>query len=376
MVGRDNTKKGGNMLFNQRWNARVLRKPATLGTALVAAAGMAAGFAVTASASGGGNSTQVNFVTLSPAFKLETAKSMATNTSVSAIVLGTTTKIPTNATTVRLNVAVTNTTSGTLTTYPTGNLGGASPQVLSWTGGGSGNSGEVDVNVGLSNEVTFTLAGAAEKLTVTITGYSTQTTDGDISGLNGSGGQVITNNGTGGANWQTPSVAASGVTGGGAGQVLTSNGTNGSWQSPQGGPASANRNGGIFNLTNSFYTVVQTLPLAAGSYYVSYAGAVSNQSPSTDTVTCILRTSSTQLQEGQVLLAADTSTMLTLQGVVTATTATSISVVCADSINAARVGALDDVEQLVALQLTSASGGVSASALQPAGPAKPGLRKP
>jgi hypothetical protein len=50
--------------------------------------------------------------------------------------------------------------------------------------------------------LTFTLSGGAAKVTATITGYSTQVTDGDVSGLDGTSGQVLTDNGTGAA-WQT-----------------------------------------------------------------------------------------------------------------------------------------------------------------------------
>lgn len=54
-------------------------------------------------------------------------------------------------------------------------------------------------NVGSDDELTFADSGGAAKVTATITGYSTQVTDGDISGRDGTAGQVLTDTGVGAA---------------------------------------------------------------------------------------------------------------------------------------------------------------------------------
>jgi hypothetical protein len=138
---------------------------------------------------------------------------------------------------------------------------------LSWAAGKSATA-TIDVNVGLVDEVTVANGAGASTASASVTGYSTQVTDGDINGVDGTSGQVLTNTGTG-ANWQSlpaslpPNGAAGGAltgtypnpslgtnsvntsnlvnntvtagkisgTGGATGQVLTNTGTGAAWQS-------------------------------------------------------------------------------------------------------------------------------------------------
>ncbi|HEX3334105.1 MAG TPA: hypothetical protein VHS57_07170 [Acidimicrobiales bacterium] len=215
---------------SERSGARLVRRTALVGGAVsLAALGTGLGAGIFAGANPP-STTNVKFVSLATPFKLETGKVIATNGTLSAVVIGGTTGIPTNATTVELNVTAGGTTAGVLNVYPTGNVAGGSGQSLSWSGGTT-NTQTIQENVGLKDELTFALTGATAKLTATITGYSTQVTDGDVSGLDGTSGQVLTDNGSGAA-WADPSIGAANVTatGGSAGQVLTNTGSGAQWK--------------------------------------------------------------------------------------------------------------------------------------------------
>jgi hypothetical protein len=155
---------------------------------------------------------------------------MTANSPLNEVVSGARTTVPTDATTVELNVEAGGTTSGIMNFHPTGNPAGGSGQSLEWSAGGT-DSQTIQENVGASDELDFALTGGTAKVTATIVGYSTQVTDGDVSGLDGASGQVLTDNGTGGAAWATPSVGAGGIspTGGTAGQVLTNTRSGVAW---------------------------------------------------------------------------------------------------------------------------------------------------
>jgi hypothetical protein len=181
----------------RRWGRRI-----AVAAALLAAAGAGGGVAVAVGAPQlhGASTTDVPFVPLNPPFKLFTNRSFAANAKLSSVVIGGSTKVPTNATTVELNVSAGGSKDGSMTFYPAGFPGGASGDSLSWTGGGS-DSRTIEENVGTANELTFANGGTAATVSATIIGYSTKVTDGDIAPADGIGGQVLTNTG-GGAAWQ------------------------------------------------------------------------------------------------------------------------------------------------------------------------------
>jgi hypothetical protein len=187
-----------------------------VGTVILATSVMSVGLTL-AAAQGPDSTTDVSFVNLATPYALFSNKAITESTPYSAVVIGGTTPVPSDATTVELNVEAGGTTSGQMAFYPAGNAAGGSGEYVTWNAGGTG-TGQVQVNIGTKNEVTFAVGardaaprnGASPdattisaKATVTITGYSTQVTDGDVSGLDGSTGQVLTNNGTG-ASWETP----------------------------------------------------------------------------------------------------------------------------------------------------------------------------
>lgn len=318
------------MLSTEHKTGRAWRKPVAVGAALMATAALSVGFTMAASASGGGNTTDVTFVPLNPAFKLETNHAIAANGTLSAVVIGGSTKIPSNATTVQLSVTASGTAAGTLNVYPAGDVSGGSGQYLSWSAGGT-DTQTIEENVGLSDELTFADVTAAVKLTATITGYSTQVTDGDVSGLDGNSGQVLTNNGSGGA----------------------------SWANPQGGSGAASTLSSAVTLTQfPNIETVQSLSVSAGTYFVSWNADVDNTGTSEEEVECgLFAPSGNSIQEEFLHLAAGANTMLALQGM-DDTAGGKFTVGCEDQFATAKVG-VNSNGQLDAIELSSATGSVT-----------------
>jgi hypothetical protein len=187
-----------------------------VGSVILATTIVSVGFTL-AAAQGPDSTTDVSFVNLATPYALFSNKTITETSPYSAVVIGGTTPVPSDATTVDLDVEAGGTIGGQMAFYPAGNAADGSGEYVTWNAGGTG-TGQVQVNIGTKNEVTFAVGahvsgprkGASAnattisaKTTVTITGYSTQVTDGDVSGLDGTSGQVLTNNGTG-ASWENP----------------------------------------------------------------------------------------------------------------------------------------------------------------------------
>jgi hypothetical protein len=216
-------------------------RPASVAVALLAAAGAGGGVAVAIAAPQlhAASTTDVPFVPMNPPFKLFTNKSFAANAKFSAVVIGGSTRVPTNATTVELDVTATGSTAGSMTFYPAGFPGGASGESLSWSAGGS-DTETIEENVGTANELTFANGSTAATATATIIGYSTKVTDGDIAPADGIAGEVLTNTG-GGAAWQDLPTRT----------VYTST------------------QPGAVAINSSTYTNIDTVTVPAGTYVVS-----------------------------------------------------------------------------------------------------------
>jgi hypothetical protein len=259
-----------------------------VGAALLATTVTSVGFTMVAEAQGGTTTTDVNFVSLATPYKLLTNKAFAANTSESVVVIGGSTKVPSNVTTVQLSVEAGGSTAGTMNFNPAGNVSGGSGQYLSWGAGGS-ETETIEENVGLADELTFALSGGAAKVTATITGYSSQVTDGDVSGLDGTSGQVLTNNGSGAA-WANPSVGAGDITptGGSTGQVLTNNGSGAAWQGPRGGPGYAQVSSNSWTLSSYAYTTVASVTLPAGSFMLNFTADAFNAGSASDYAYCYM----------------------------------------------------------------------------------------
>lgn len=290
------------------WRRRGL-VAAALGTAV------AVSVAVTAAVAGPGqNTTSVSFVSLTVAHKVMNNVSIAANKTASAVVIGGSTTVPTDATTVELDVTVTGTAAGVLNFYPDGNVSGGSGQAISWTAKGT-STGTIQENPGQSGELTFANASsAAAKVTATITGYSTQVTAGDVNGSGRVAGQALINNGNGTASW---------------GSAL---------------PKSYTR---IFPTAVSFtglhFVQVGQVPVPAGDFNVTYTGPVSNSGAALDTIYCYIN-GTAAADVGQIVektvVGPHLGNEITVQAVTKAAVPGNITVTCADDTGTSTIGSL------------------------------------
>ena len=188
-----------------------------------------------------GSTTAVTFVPLSPAKVILNNVTIAAHKSNSPVVIGGTTTVPANATTVELLVTAKGPSIGTLNFYPMLNPGGGSGQSLSYPGSNVVASTTIQENVGQAGELTFYNNGIGSAVVAAkIIGYSTQVTAGDINGVGGTAGQVLTNDGAGGASWQ-----------------------------PDGQAYSSNSGSYVIFLSTTSYSTIGTLTVPAGTYAVN-----------------------------------------------------------------------------------------------------------
>lgn len=197
----------------------------------------------------------VAFVPITPK-QVWSANSINPGAAESVVVIGGTTTVPTNATTVQLEVTAKGTAAGAVELFPAGNrFGAASNHTVTWAAGSTTTAITAE-NVGLQNKVTVLNSSTkAAAVTVRILGYSTQVTAGDINGSGGTNGQVLTNNGAGGAIWRSPS----GNDGFGAAGNIT--------------PIGAS-------------TVVASVTVPARNYLVQFSSEFENTSNNVNTVAC------------------------------------------------------------------------------------------
>lgn len=255
------------------------RRTAALGSVLAA---VAVALVASAGAAPTTDTTAVAFVPV-PAKQLWGANSISPGKAESVTVIGGTTTVPSNATTVRLEVTVKGTAAGTLRFYPAGNEAGGAGHTLAWAAGGTA-TGTTAENVGLQNKVTvFNDSTKAASVTVKVTGYSTQVTAGDINGSGGSAGQVLTNNGAGGATWASQ-------------------------------PENAYRSTGPSTQVSGNFATIATLSLPKGAYVVMFASEFENHAAGVSTAQCQLlspagslmartrQTAAGQFQSGSVAL--------------------------------------------------------------------------
>jgi len=238
---------------DDRWLRRVI----VVG-ALAVAAGM------TADVSGAtGPTTNVTFTPVTN-YKVLSNAYIGANLTRNVVVIGGATPVPTNATTVRLTVTAKGSKAGTLSFYPTGNPAGSNGQTLSWAAGATV-TGAITADIGENESLTFKNTSAASAtVTATLTGFSTEVAAGDISGSGGTAGQVLTNNGAGGATWKT--LTAGDITG---------------------LPNRAFRGTGSGGFTGAFVSVA-SVSVPAGAYALHFAGEFENQTGTAHTAQCTL----------------------------------------------------------------------------------------
>lgn len=172
----------------------------------VVAGGLAAG-AVAIASPDAPNTTDVKFVQLTTPKALATNVYLGPTATLSYLVAGGASTVPSDATTVELDVVATGNTTGTLKVYPMDNpVPGATVPYAP-----EGITHDVPMNVGINDKIAFTNnAPKASRLTVKIIGYSTQVTADGINGSGGSDGQVLTNTGNGAAEWRDVESSAGG----------------------------------------------------------------------------------------------------------------------------------------------------------------------
>ena len=254
---------------------RSWRRPMALVATAVLAVGMLAGVA-----GASGSTTNVTFVPLSPAKLLLSNTSIASHKSTSPVVIGAATTVPADATTVELTVSAKGATGGTLNFYPALNVAGGSGQTLTYPSGSVLVSTTIQENVGQSGELTFYNGGSGTAVvTAKIIGYSTQVTAGDINGVGGSAGQVLTNTGSG-AYW-----------------------------APAGGSAyaSTNFNSAINLGTSLSWVTVASITVPAGLYLVSGSAVAFTPGTSTRTLCYLISPTGAEINYG----VADTSNTTT-----------------------------------------------------------------
>jgi hypothetical protein len=213
---------------------------AVVGVALASVIGVAGADPTT-------STTDVAITPLTVGHKVLSNASIAAHQSKAVVVIGGATTVPSNATTVRLTISAKGAAGGMVGIYPTGNPGAASLVGLPYQPGNQLNTLVFQQNVGQSNEITFSNdSSGAAVVTVTLTGYSTQVTAGDIGGTEGLVGQVLTYNGAGGASWQDAGDHAY--------EVHTASAA----------------------MANTVFTNIASTTVPAGTYFVSWSGVLDN----------------------------------------------------------------------------------------------------
>jgi hypothetical protein len=244
----------------------------TLVACAAAAVAVAAG---TAAATSPGSPTDVTFVPV-PGHVVFSNRFVSAHGTVSPVMIGGSTTVPSDATAVQFTVRVKGSAPGTLSIYPAGNPAGGSGDSVHWTTT-KGASASIAETIGSSDEITFASNSTqAINLSVTIIGYSTQVSAGDVNSSGGNPGQVLTDTGDGAA-WQTP------------GTVYVDHAVATTLQTE------ANTAGGFTNLIDG---------VPAGSYVVHFTASVHRFSNGSDAlVTCRLRSSAADAD----VVEADTS---------------------------------------------------------------------
>jgi hypothetical protein len=196
---------------------------------------------------------------ITPTHTLQNNTAVAANKSVTPVVSGASTTVPTDATRVQVAVSVSaELGSGTLHAYPSGDPAGAGGSLT--FSANTPASTTMLVAPGMANKVVFLNQSAGSlRLTVKITGYTSDVYASDINGAGGSPGQVLTNTGAG-ATWQAPQLASAGYT---------------------------NFNG-MVGLPAHVETRVASLNVPAGTYFVIATGDVYTNGHGTER--CLVRT--------------------------------------------------------------------------------------
>lgn len=294
------------------------------GAVALCGSGAVVGVAVAAP---GASTTDVAFIRLTPAHKVLSNASVASLGSKSVVVVGGSTTVPTNATTVQLAISVKGAKAGDLDVWPTGNENGGTNFHLGYAGGNQIVSATFGQHPGMSNEVTFgNTSPSAMTITATIVGYSSQVTAGDVSPAGGQVGDVLSNTGSGAV-----------------------------WAPPTGGRSFASKdiNGTTFPAGTEEVLDVNHVTVPAGTYYVSATASYIVQNTG---IGCWIRSpafdySAESEAYGTNYEVGSLATQALIQ-----TTGGDITLVCEDSTSPTLAQIADDT--IIATQLGAASGDV------------------
>ena len=295
------------------------RSSALLG-AVVLAGAMVTGIA---GAAAPGNPADVTYIALTVPHKVLSNASIGKAATNSPVVVGGSTTVPSDATSVQMTVLVKSTVAGTLSVFPTDNPASTTADTISFPAGSVVASQVTRQSPGLSGKVSFKNNGTAgATVTVTITGYSTQTTASDISGSGGSAGQVLTNTGSG-ADWEVSSSAI----------------------------AASNPN--VHGVQSSYTPLSIMVP--AGSYWLSFTGSMDSFTGSSTLFCQILAPDNGVVAQTSTTSSSTSPIAISAEGLMD-TTGGQVSVTCLD------VGAgVPEISRsaLVALKVGQVSGAVT-----------------
>ena len=252
---------------------------------------------------------------------------IAAHKTLSPVMIGAATTVPTDATRVRFDLTVAKAQqAGSLAVYPAGNPGGMSNSALPFVVN-TATSATFTESIGLSNKITFENQSTGSiSLTVKITGYSTEVHATDITGTGGSAGQVLTNTGAG-ASWQAAPTS----------RAYT-------------------HNSSTFGLTIPGEEV-NSLAVPAGTYVVIVNALVTSGGLSNDVICELLSPGSGPVNSSLVSVNGQArDETITLQGVMT-TTGGTITVRCATELPATGINL--EESRITAVSVGTASGDVT-----------------
>jgi hypothetical protein len=274
----------------------------------------------------GQNASAAGVVSITP-HTLQNNTALAALKSVTPVVSGGATTVPTDATRVQFAVTVTGKANGELQVFANGAAGlgvDSVPMTANVTV-----STTVTESVGLQNKVAFRNNSTNSlSLTVKIIGFTTEVRASDVSGAGGHAGQVLTNTGSG-AVWQDGGRAA------------------------QRAPANS-----AF-LPSGVVVTVASLTVQPGSYFVSFSALFTTNSTTPDILTCQLLSPTGHMagsNETSTDLNLGNRSSISLQGLVSVAVAGTVTVSCHS--NTTSAASVSDMS-LIALLEGSVTGDVT-----------------
>jgi hypothetical protein len=269
-------------------------------------------------------SSAASVVAITP-HTLQNNTTVGANKSVSPVVLGGATTVPTDATRVRMSVSFTGKANGALLVYPANSSGIITNGLpVPFTANQNVAVG-LTPRIGIQNKITFlNQSSSTLVLTVKITGYSTDIDSTDVTGRNGSPGEVLTNTGLG-ADWEPVSHAYAAA--------------------PTG-----------FVPVGRTSTLVASLTVPAGSYMATFSGTLFATNASESSVSCSLWSPSLGgASSFEAIISGYSDSPMMGQALISTSSSGPITVICNDNLyGASEMGDM----HLIATTMGAVSGAV------------------